>query len=232
MNFHDFQTVIVDFDSTLIQVESLDVLAELTLEGRANKAERCAEITRCTDAAMNGQMTFTESLRLRLTLLDAHKQDIERLVDILHGKITPSVARHTSWFAANSDRVLVMSGGFAEFITPVVERLGIAPERVYANTFTFDADGKITGADQNNPLAYENGKPTLARKLSAQGIIKHPACIIGDGYSDYQLRGDGAVEYFYAHVENVRREKPSQLADAVITSFDALLMLDGGRENS
>jgi D-3-phosphoglycerate dehydrogenase / 2-oxoglutarate reductase len=223
MNFHDFQTVIFDFDSTLVQVESLDILAEIALEHSPDKQERCEEIVRLTNAAMNGAMTFTDSLAQRLTLLSAHKRDVERLVELLHNKLTPSVERNRSWFAANSERVLVISGGFVDFIVPVLEPLGIKPARIFANEFTYDAAGTITGARTDNPLAYENGKPTLARQLTAQGIIKHPACIIGDGYSDYQLRGDGAVEYFYAHVENVYREKPSSCADEVIHDLDSLL---------
>jgi D-3-phosphoglycerate dehydrogenase len=220
---HDFRTILIDFDSTLVQVESLDVLAELTLAGRSDKVERCAEIVRYTEAAMEGELTFTESLRRRIELLCAHKRDIEPLIALLNTKLSPSVVRNQLWFRAHAERIFVVSGGFIEFIVPVVERLGIKADHVFANEFVYAPDGLIIGADETNPLAHELGKPTLVKRLSEQGIVKHPACIIGDGYSDYQLRAEGAVEMFIALVENVHREKTTSLADFVITCFDEII---------
>lgn len=221
-HFSDFQTIIIDFDSTLVQIESLDVLAELTLAGREDKHERCEEIVRCTNAAMDGQMTFTESLQRRVPLLAAHINDMERLVELLATRITPSLLgvlqTRLAWFQANVRNIYVVSGGFKEFIVPVLEPLGFLSTNIYANEFLCDAEGNIIGANPQNPLAYENGKSTLVKTLN----LPRPSCIIGDGFSDYQLRQSGAVEYFYALVENVHRPTTVSLADKVLPTFEAL----------
>jgi D-3-phosphoglycerate dehydrogenase len=217
-----FQTILIDFDSTLVTSESLEDLARISLADQADRDERVRRITELTEAAMEGQMSFTESLQQRIPLLAAHTRDLATLVEELRTKITPSVQRNQAWFAANSERIFVVSGGFKEFIIPVVEPLGIKPNHVYANEFTTNADGLITGADTRNPLAFENGKPTLVRALVEQGVMRPPLCIIGDGYSDYQLKESGVAETFFAHIENVHRERVASLADEVISSFDEL----------
>jgi D-3-phosphoglycerate dehydrogenase len=217
-----FHTILIDFDSTLVTSESLEDLARITLADQPDRDERVQRIAELTEAAMEGRMSFTESLQQRIPLLNAHTQDIATLIEELHKKITPSVQRNQAWFAANRERVFVVSGGFKEFIIPVVEPLGIRPANVYANEFTSSADGTITGADTTNPLAYENGKPTLIRALVEQGVMQAPLCIIGDGFSDYQLKESGVAETFFAHTENVHRERVASLADVIITSFDEL----------
>ncbi len=216
---NDFRTIIIDFDSTLIQTESLEELAAIALADSENKFARIDEIAEYTNAAMEGRMSFTEALQRRIPLLNAYKRDIASLVEVLNAKITPSVERNRAWFAANRDRVYVVSGGFREFIVPVLVPLGFKDEYIYANEFVFDADEKIIGADTTNPLAYENGKTTLVNTLT----LPRPICIIGDGYSDYQLKESGAADYFFALEENIHRPQVTAVADCVVLSFDEIL---------
>ena len=68
---------VFDFDSTLTRVEALDVLAELTLQGKSNKDEIIAEIQKITNLGIDGDISFTESLESRIKLLLAHKNDLE-----------------------------------------------------------------------------------------------------------------------------------------------------------
>ncbi len=71
---------VFDFDSTLTRVEALDVLAEMTLEGKSNKDEIIKEIQKITNLGIDGDISFTESLERRIKLLHANKEDLDGLV--------------------------------------------------------------------------------------------------------------------------------------------------------
>src|SRR5690606_10372001 len=121
-----------------------------------------------------------------------------------------------------SDSALIVSGGFKEFIVPVVSPYHIKPENVYANTFVFDEQGNIVGYDESNPLSEEGGKVKLLRQLQLPGKIYG----IGDGYSDFQLKESGLIERFCALTENIERKSVSEKADHVTPSFDEFLYVN------
>ena len=214
-----FASIIIDFDSTLIQVESLEELASLALERSPDRDERVRAITELTNQAMSGTLRFDEALKRRIPLLEATRDDLERLTSVLRGKLTPSFERNAAWFRQESARLYVVSGGFKEFIAPVLEPFGFLASHLYANTFVFDEAGKIIGADWENPLSQEDGKTLLLESLA----LPRPRLIIGDGFSDYQLRASGACDQFFALVENVRRAGVVAGADRVLASFDEVV---------
>lgn len=214
-----FATIIIDFDSTLVQVESLEDLASIALADAPDRVERVQAITDLTNQAMSGALQFDEALSKRIPLLGARKEHLSALVKVLEGKITPSLLRNKAWFQANRGRLYVVSGGFREFIVPVMEPLGFKPDHIFANTFLYDEQGNITGADQTNSLSQEDGKTKLLKHLN----LPRPRLIIGDGYSDYQLRASGESEAFYVLTENVHRAKVVECADRILTSFDDIL---------
>lgn len=215
----EFATIIIDFDSTLVQVESLEDLASIALADAADRAERIDAIADLTNQAMTGTMRFDEALARRIPLLEARREHLSVLVDVLKQKVTPSLLRNAAWFRANSDRLYVVSGGFREFIVPVMEPLGFKPENIFANTFIFDDKGNITAADTTNFLSHDDGKTKLLQHLN----LPKPRLIIGDGFSDYQLRAGGECEAFYVLTENINRPEVVKRADRVLASFDELL---------
>ncbi len=212
---------IVDFDSTFTQVEALDELARLSLEKHPARELIYAEIERLTNLAMEGKISFRESLTGRVKLLQANQSHLDKLVQILRKKVSASFSRNRDFLLEHQDDVLIVSGGFKEFIVPVVSRYGIKPAHVYANTFLFDADNNITGYDAGNPLSEEGGKVKLLRELKLQGTIYG----IGDGYSDFQLKESGMIEKFYAFTENIERQSVLEKADHVTPSLDEFLFL-------
>lgn len=213
---------VFDFDSTLTRVEALDVLAEITLNGRPDKEEIIGEIQRITNLGIDGDISFTESLEKRIKLLDAHKDDLNGLVELLRKKISKSIESNKEFFEAYSDDIYVISAGFKEFIDPIVEAYNIPADRVYANTFTFDADGKIIGFDETNVLASHNGKIACLKNLDLQGEVQ----VIGDGYSDYVMREAGIADKFFAYTENVHREKAARNADYITPNLDEFLFVN------
>ncbi len=213
---------VFDFDSTLTRVEALDVLAEMTLQGRSNREEVVQEIQRITNLGIDGDISFTESLEKRIQLLNAHKSDLTTLVAELRQKISKSIESNKEFFEKYSDDIYVISCGFKEFIDPIVEEYNIPSDRVYANTFEFDDAGNIVGFDEKNPLASHNGKIECLKQLDLNGEVQ----VIGDGYSDYVMREAGIADKFFAYTENVHREKAANNADHVAPNLDEFLFVN------
>lgn len=213
---------VFDFDSTLTRVEALDVLAEMTLQGRTDKDEILKEIQRITNLGIDGDISFTESLEQRIRLLQAHKKDLQPLVEELRQKISRSIASNKEFFEKYSDDIYVISCGFKEFIDPIVAEYNIPSDRVYANTFTFDEEGRITGFDEDNVLAGHNGKIQCLKDLDLKGEVQ----VIGDGYSDYVMREAGIADKFFAYTENVHREKATSNADHITPNLDEFLYVN------
>ncbi|MGJ8714119.1 MAG: phosphoglycerate dehydrogenase [Maribacter stanieri] len=213
---------VFDFDSTLTRVEALDVLAEMTLEGRSNKDEVIKEIQKITNLGIDGDISFTESLERRIKLLHAKKEDLDGLVEQLRSKISKSIESNKDFFEKYADDIYVISCGFKEFIDPIVKEYNIPSDRVYANTFKFDEEGNIIGFDEKNVLSQHNGKIDCLKQMNLDGEVQ----VIGDGYSDYVMREAGIADKFFAYTENVHREKAANNADYVTPSLDEFLFVN------
>ena len=213
---------VFDFDSTLTRVEALDVLAEMTLQGKSNRDAVIHEIQEITNLGIDGDISFTESLERRIKLLKANKDDLAPLVDELRQKISKSIAANKEFFEKYSEDIYVISCGFKEFIDPIVKEYNIPSDRVFANTFKFDEEGNIIGFDEKNVLATHNGKIECLRQLDLEGEVQ----VIGDGYSDYVMREAGIAHKFFAYTENVHRNKAADKADHVTPNLDEFLFVN------
>jgi len=209
---------IIDFDSTFIQVEAMDELANISLQDYPNKEEILQQIKDITDLGMTGKMAFDETLRKRIILLEANKNHVEQLIKVLQTKVTTSFIRHQNFLSTHAENIYIVSGGFKEYILPVVTQYGIQASHVFGNDFLYNDEQKIIGYDTNNLLSQVNGKVKWLQQLQLQGNI----IVIGDGYTDYQLKESGLANTFYLFTENVKREILIQYADQVIASMDDL----------
>jgi D-3-phosphoglycerate dehydrogenase / 2-oxoglutarate reductase len=212
-------TFVIDFDSTLVTGETLDVIAEVVLAGDPDADAKAAAIRQITDQAMCGELDFGEALRTRLAMLRPTREQVAEAAARLAGMITPSFARNRAFFDDNRGRVFVISGGFHEVVEPVMAGFGITPEQVLANRLDFGADGRAAGVEQANPLSRAGGKVEVVKNLGLEGDV----VVVGDGWTDYEIREAGAATRFHAFVENVRRERVMAVADHVAGSFDEVL---------
>jgi D-3-phosphoglycerate dehydrogenase len=99
--------------------------------------------------------------------------------------------------------------------------LGLRSDHLFANTLLFDDRGYIVGFDPKNPLTHQDGKARLLKSLQLDG----QCLVVGDGFSDAQIKEAGLAARFYAFTENVRRELVVEQADHVLPSVDELLYL-------
>lgn len=210
---------VIDFDSTFTQVEALDELAAISLASDPKKNEIIQQIIDLTNSGMEGKSSFADNLQKRLQLVKANKSHLPKLIDTLKGKVSASVIRNKAFFTEFKDQIYIVSAGFKEFIIPVVKEFGIPENHVMANTFLFDNDGNIVGCDTANPLSQDKGKIKLMQQMKLDGEVH----VIGDGYTDYEIREAGLASKFYAFTENVSRASVTAKADTIAPSFDEVL---------
>lgn len=214
---------IFDFDSTLVRIETLEALADIALSDAPDAAAKKAEIASLTDQAMTGQVDFGTALRRRLELLALNRSHVEALSDRILDEASASIRRNVDFFERHAERVYILSGGFREVIAPLAARLGIAADHVLANDLIYDAEGRVTGVDDANPLSRDNGKPEVIKALNLTG----PVVMVGDGWTDAEVKLAGAADRFYAFTEVVSRQKVIEVADAVAASLDEVLFAEG-----
>jgi len=172
---------------------------------------------------MEGKLPFSESLSRRMMLFSATQENIDELIELLRHSIAPSVARNRSFFEEHQEEMYLLSSGFREYITPIAEWIGFLPERVIANSFVFDEAGRVTGADLANPLMGDKGKVAALASLGLSGTT----FIIGDGYTDYEIRKEGRADAFIAFTENVARAGIVEKADYRVANMEELIYLLG-----
>ena len=213
--------LIIDFDSTFVKLEALEELAEISLASNPAKEKILAEIKKITDLGMEGKITFPESLKRRFKLLSATKHHLEQLIKKIENNISDSVTRNRDFFIENGKNIYIITGGFKECIAPVTRNFGIREENILANEFVFDDEKNIIGFDEANLLTQEKGK---MKQVKALGLAR-PIIVIGDGWSDYQIKEAGVADKFIAFSENIQRENVIEKADAVAKNFENVIMI-------
>lgn len=215
-------TFVFDFDSTLVDFETLEALADIALDGAPEAGVVRTEIARLTDRAMTGDLPFAEALTRRLALLPLTRAHLQQLANAAESRLAASVSRNLDFFRERTGRVVIVSGGFREVIVPVARALGVPEALIVANDLVYDPDGRVTGV-AGGPLLAPLGKAEALKALGLPG----PVVMVGDGWTDVEVRQSGVAERFYAFTEVVRRDRVVAAADAEARSLDELLHLEG-----
>ena len=209
--------IIIDFDSTFIKTESLDILAKVS-KSCNQKSEK--KITEITEMGMNGKISFKNSLNERIKLFSATKKDIDNTIKIIKTHISSSFKKNKNFIKKNSNYIYIISSGFIEIIRPIVKSFGIKDKNIYANSFKYDLNKNVIGYDKDNPLSKSKGKVNILKKLKLDGIVH----IIGDGYTDYEIKKENYADYFYLYTENIKRKSLIKKADFLLKSFDEFIV--------
>ncbi|MGA4545886.1 phosphoserine phosphatase SerB [Uniformispora flossi] len=167
--------VVMDVDSTLIQGEVIELLAE-----HAGCLDEVADVTA---AAMRGELDFAESLRARVALLagldaaaiDAVREKVE---------LTPGARTLVRTLKRLGYQVGIVSGGFTQVTDVLVERLGL--DYSAANTLEV-VDGKLTGKVVGE-IVDRPGKARMLERFAAEAGVPLSATVaIGDGANDLDM---------------------------------------------
>ena len=213
---------IIDFDSTFTQVEALDVLCDIALEGKPQRKEALSKIQEITDAGMDGSLSLSESLEQRIEILGAHRDHLPTLISRLSKQVSKSFKRNKDFLKNYAENIFILSNGFRDFIVPIVAKYGIPEGNVYANDFVYDEEGNIIDFNRENTLSANGGKPNQIKALNLNGEV----FVLGDGYTDYEIKKAGLANKFYAFTENVRRESVLSNADHVAPNLDEVLFVN------
>jgi len=208
---------IIDYDSTFIKVESLDELSKISNGEDETINNKISEIT---NLGMEGKISFSDSLRKRIELIKCNKEDIVKTVEILEKKVSDSFKNNISFLKNNAENILIVSSGFHELIEPIVIQYGIKKENIFANKFLYD-NNKVIGYDKKNPLSKSQGKVNILKELKLKGEVH----VIGDGYTDYEIKKEGLANYFYLFIENIKRESVVKSADYLLKSLDQFIKI-------
>jgi D-3-phosphoglycerate dehydrogenase len=201
-----------DFDSTLINAETLDLIAS----NKNLKDFEIEKIKEITNQAMNGEISFNKALNERLKILKINQNDVFEIKNQIHAKINKSILDNISFFTQNT--CYIISGGFREIIQPIADILKIPFEKVFANNLIFDQQFEHFILDNENPLAHNKGKSHVINQLD----FKENQIMIGDGYTDLEVKLENPKIKFYAYTEVVYRNNIVFQADKVISNLNEL----------
>ncbi len=195
-----FDVICFDCDSTLSKIEGIDELA-----GRVGLGE---EMSRLTDAAMNGEVPLEAVYEQRLSLIRPDRDSIGWLADLYIEQIVDGVKEVFDTLTAADKELHIISGGVRQAILPLARYLGVSEAQVHAVDICFNEDGSYRDYDQNSPLARSGGKAEICRRLlKAQSSL----VMIGDGKTDMEAKQAGAVVIGFGGV--VERQVVREQAD-------------------
>jgi phosphoserine phosphatase len=188
--------VLTDMDSTLINIECIDEIADF--------AGRKAEVSAVTEAAMRGEIDFATSLTRRVAVLEGLEADALHSVYEERLKPNPGAEEMIAGLKARGVRVALVSGGFTFFTERLRTRLGL--DYVRANHLEI-VDGRLTGRVLGS-IVDADGKAAFLRELAASlGIGMAQTIAMGDGANDLKMLQAAALGVAY-------RAKPKVQAQA------------------
>jgi phosphoserine phosphatase len=182
----DFRLLVMDMDSTLITMETIDELADL-----AGLKPQVAEITA---RAMRGEIEYDESLRSRVALLAGLDETaLDRVYDE-RLKLSPGAQELLRAAKRAGIRTLLVSGGFTRITERLKSRLGL--DYTHANTLE-TKDGKLTGRIAGRIVNADGKCDELIRVRDALRIGREHIIAIGDGANDLRFMAEAGVSVAY-----------------------------------
>jgi phosphoserine phosphatase len=203
LSLAQFKLIAFDMDSTLINIECIDEIADAV--------GRKAEVAAITEAAMRGEITdFKESLRRRLALLKGVTLDDMARVYNERLQINPGASELIGACHRAGLKVLLVSGGFTFFANRVKERLNIDFARsnqleVVSDTLT----GQLVMQSWGDTCDGQEKRRTVLELASLMGIQPQQCIAVGDGANDLPMMGVCGLSVAY-------HAKPAVRAQAMV----------------
>jgi phosphoserine phosphatase len=181
LNLSQFKLAAFDMDSTLINIECVDEIADA--------AGRKAEVAAITEAAMRGEITdYKESLRRRVALLHGVPVSAMQEVYTQRLQLNPGAAELTQALKAAGCKLLLVSGGFTFFTDRIRDRLGFDFTR--SNVLEVQ-EGQLTGRLVDQPWGDicdgAEKRKMLLETCAALSITPAQAMAVGDGANDLPM---------------------------------------------
>jgi phosphoserine phosphatase len=208
----DIKVLAMDMDSTLINIECIDEIADFT--------GKKAAVAQITEATMRGEIKdFQESLRRRVALLEGISADA--LEAVYRERLRPNLGAVELLAGANERGLytLLVSGGFTFFTEKLRQQLGF--KQAQANTLEI-IDGKLTGKVLGDIVDGAAKAAYLDKACRLLGCTKANAMTIGDGANDLIMMNGSGISVAYK-AKPIVKEKADAAFDRV--GLDAALLL-------
>jgi phosphoserine phosphatase len=207
LDLSTFKLAAFDMDSTLINIECIDELADA--------AGKKAEVAAITEAAMRGEITdFKESLRRRLALLQGVPASALDDVYARRLRLNPGAETLMEALHAAGLKTLLVSGGFTFFAEKVQARLGMHFMR---SNVLETADGRLTGRvvpqHWGDICDGAEKRRMLLETCAALGIEPTQAIAVGDGANDLPMMGAAGLSVAYHAKPKVREQAMVSIED-------------------
>ena len=195
-----FKLIAFDMDSTLINIECVDEIADA--------AGRKAEVATITEAAMRGEITdYKDSLRKRVALLKG--VTVAHMSEVLNNRLqlNPGAEKLVKACQAAGMKVLLVSGGFTFFTDHVRDRLGINWTRSNVlEVVNGELTGRMVDQDWGDICDGEEKRKMLLQTCALMGIEPAQAIAMGDGANDLPMMGVAGLSVAYHAKPKVREQ--------------------------
>jgi phosphoserine phosphatase len=200
LKLSQFKLAAFDMDSTLINIECVDEIADA--------AGRKAEVAAITEAAMRGEITdYKDSLRRRVALLAGVPVSAMEQVVTQRLQLNPGAEKLTQACKAAGMKLLLVSGGFTFFTDRIRDKL----QMDFARSNVLEvANGKLTGRMVDQPWGDicdgEEKRKMLLTTCTQLGITPSQAIAVGDGANDLPMMGVAGLSVAYHAKPKVRAQ--------------------------
>lgn len=191
-----------DVDSTIISRESLMDMVLLAAGPSAELEQKLADIT---NAGMNGEITFEESLKRRFAVAPIKKTHMETVTQKMLGEVTHGMHEFMDALRKAGHEVWILTAGIRDMMLPLAKKLGIPEHQVLANEAEWNGD--TLSHFKPGPMLRTEGKAEIIRKLKEDGRIDGIIIMVGDGSSDLAVFTEGASDTFYGFGEHAVRPR-------------------------
>ncbi len=192
----DYKAIAFDMDSTLINIECIDEIADAV--------GKKAEVAAITEAAMRGEITdFKDSLRRRVALLKGVPESALMEVYTQRLRPNPGAAELVAACRAAGLRTLLVSGGFTFFADRVRERLGL--DHAHSNVLEIE-NGLLTGRVVGDIVDGEEKKRQLLALCQRLGCPPSQSIAVGDGANDLLMMAAAGLSVAYHAKPKVREQ--------------------------
>ncbi|TBO34094.1 phosphoserine phosphatase SerB [Aquabacterium lacunae] len=196
LRLSSFKAIAFDMDSTLINIECIDEIADA--------AGKKAEVAAITEAAMRGEITdFKDSLRRRVALLKGVPAEALQTVYEQRLKLNPGAPELVNAAKAAGLHTLLVSGGFTFFADRVKARLGM--HEAHSNVLGIEG-GLLTGEVIGEIVDGEAKRQHLLALCARLGCAPSQAIAVGDGANDLPMMGEAGLSVAYHAKPKVREQ--------------------------